>query len=91
MKLKANLEIPPGKEPCCENVLGGKFNVTEARFTNQKIKNAIAELSRRGQGSHKDDSITDVPAQFAGNFRLQNSQSHFQPACSLWCPEWRRR
>lgn len=78
MKLKANLVIPPGKEPVLRKlVLGGKFNVTEARFSNQKIENAIAELSRRGQGLKNDGDAPNVPAQFAGNFLLKNRNLAF--------------
>ncbi len=74
MKLKANLEIPPGNEPVLRKlVLGGKFNVTEARFNNQKIENAIAELSRRGRGLDKDDATPAVVSAVCRQFPAEES------------------
>lgn len=76
--LKANLDLPPGKEPVLQKmILDGKFRVSEARFSNSKISQVIAELSRRGQGKAEDQSITDVPAVFNGSFDLRNSTLTF--------------
>ena len=84
LKLKAKLILPPGKEPVLQKMaLNGRFNISDARFTDDKMKNAIAEVSRRGQGKPDDTSITDVPAEFSGDFALGKanlsfSQLHFE-------------
>jgi len=71
LKLKAKLVLPPGKDTVLQKMLlNGRFNISDARFTDERMKSAIAGLSRRGQGKPEDTSITDVPAQFAGNFAL---------------------
>lgn len=71
LKLKAKLVLPPGKDPVLQRMsLSGRFNISDARFTDDKMKNTIAELSRRGQGKPDDTSITGVPADFAGDFVL---------------------
>ena len=71
LALKAKLDLPPGKDPVLQKMLlNGSFHVSDARFTTDKVKDAIAGLSRRGQGKPEDKTITDVPADFAGDFRL---------------------
>jgi len=78
LRLKARLVLPPGKDPVLQKMqLAGKFNVAEARFTTEKVKDAIAGLSRRGQGKPDDTSITDVPADFAGDFALGKGNLSF--------------
>ena len=78
MKLKAKLLIPPGNEPVLRKiVLNGRFNVTDANFSDQKIENAIAELSHRGQGMKSDAPAQSVPAQFAGDFLVKNRNIDF--------------
>ncbi|MGC2110035.1 MAG: hypothetical protein WA655_11000 [Candidatus Korobacteraceae bacterium] len=78
LTLKAKLQIPPGKDPVLQKMLlDGKFGVTGAHFTHHKVKSAIAELSRRGQGKPEDDSITDVPADFSGDFDLRHATLTF--------------
>jgi len=71
VSLKAKLELPPGNDPVLQKMLlNGSFHVSDARFTTENVKGAIAALSRRGQGKPNDTSINDVPADFAGDFRL---------------------
>ena len=70
--------------------LKGTFDVTDARFTHEKMKDAINELSRRGQGKPNDTSIDNVAAQFRGDFKLRNSTITFR-GCSLRRRGSRRR
>ena len=71
LALKAKLDLPPGKDPVLQKMLlNGTFHVSDAHFTTDKVKGAIAALSRRGQGKPDDSTITDVPADFAGDFRM---------------------
>ena len=79
MQLKAKLQLPPGNVPVLQKMqLSGTFNITDAHFTPAKMKDAVAELSRRGQGKPNDKSIDDVPAQFRGDFTLRNSTLAFR-------------
>ncbi len=76
--LKAKLELPPGKEPVLRKMkMTGMFHVSDARFTTEKISNAITELSRRGQGKPNDTSIANVPAEFEGDFGLGTGSLSF--------------
>ena len=76
--LKAKLVLPPGNEPVLKKMnLAGTFDVSNARFTDAKMKDAVLELSRRGQGKPGDTSINNVPAEFLGDFTLRNSTLRF--------------
>ena len=78
LMLKADVDLPPGKETVLQKmILRGKFQVSDARFSNPKITSVIAELSRRGQGKPEDKSITEVPAVFDGVFNLRKSTLNF--------------
>ena len=76
--LQAKLVVPPGKDPVLQKMqLNGQFSLSDTRFTNEKMKDAIAQLSRRGQGKPDDTSITDVAADFRGDFKLEHSTITF--------------
>ena len=78
MMLKAKLVLPPGKDPVLRKMtLSGRFHVSSARFSDQKVKSAIVALSRRGQGKPDDTGITDVPADFLGSFTLARANIRF--------------
>jgi hypothetical protein len=78
MALKANLLLPPGKQPVLQKMqLSGAFDVSGARFTQEKLKDAMNGLSRRGQGKPNDTSIDNVAAEFRGDFNLRNSTITF--------------
>ncbi len=78
LALKAKLNLPPGKDVVLQRMqLTGRFHIDNGRFSSEKIKNVVVELSRRGQGRPDDQTITDVPAQFAGDFDLKNSTLSF--------------
>jgi len=57
--------------------LNRHFDVIDAKFTNDTVKNLITEMSRRGQAKPNNTSIEDVPAEFAGDFRLLKSEMYF--------------
>ncbi len=78
MALKARLLLPPGKQPVLQKMqLQGRFNLSDAHFTQDKAKSSIDELSRRGQGKPNDTSISNVASQFSGDFSLRNSTITF--------------
>ena len=76
--LKAKLTLPPGNDPVLQKMLlKGAFNITDMKFTAEKMKSALTGLSRRGQGKPKDTSINNVAAQITGNFDLRKSNISF--------------
>ena len=78
LTLKAYMVLPPGKDRVLQRMLlSGTFRISEARFTTDKIKDTIADVSRRGQGRPDDMTITDVPADFAGEFSLAKGNLSF--------------
>ncbi len=78
LTLKAYMVLPPGQDRVLQRMLlSGTFRISEARFTTDKIKNTIADVSRRGQGRPDDMTITDVPADFAGDFALAKGNLSF--------------
>ena len=72
--------MPPGDDTVLHRILlDGKFRVSECAIHHaEKIKEIMVELSRRGQGRPDDESIVDVPAEFAGDFHLQKSDLNFR-------------
>ena len=46
---------------------------TDARFSDDTLTKAITELSRRGQGKPNNPKVQDIPAEFMGDFRLQEA------------------
>jgi hypothetical protein len=78
MTLQAKLVLPPGHDPVLQKMqLNGQFGITDTRFTHPKMKDALAQLSRRGQGKPDDTSITDVASDFRGDFTLRHSSLTF--------------
>jgi hypothetical protein len=78
LRLKANFDLPPGPDRVLQRMrLAGKFNVSDARFASGRVGEAIAALSRRGQGKPGDTSIADVPADFNGDFAMGEENLSF--------------
>ena len=71
----ATLDIPPGEPEVIERmVLEGTFEVAAARFTSAAIQDRIDELSRRGQGRPRDQTIDDVASNLRGSFLLKDAR-----------------
>jgi hypothetical protein len=76
----AKLRIPPGRRKVLQRLqLAGNFEILEARFASEKVKDAIVGLSRRAQGKPNDLTIQDVPAELAGAFVMRDSTLTFSP------------
>lgn len=80
--VKAKIDIPPGDNKDIEvierMVLDGTFSVARASFTSDAIQARVDELSRRGQGKPKDESIDDVASDLRGTFRLADATMTLQ-------------
>jgi hypothetical protein len=72
--VKAHLLIPPGHEPSHQRLkLDGTFQLSNARFTSEKIQGRIQQLSLRGQGKPdelKDGNSTLVRSDMRGTFHM---------------------
>jgi uncharacterized protein involved in outer membrane biogenesis len=78
--LKATLVLPPEKQTVLQRMqLNGTFDLSNARFTQEKMKSVMDGLSRRGQGKPGDTSIEDVASDFRGDFDLRHSTITFTP------------
>ncbi|HUE84808.1 MAG TPA: AsmA-like C-terminal region-containing protein [Vicinamibacterales bacterium] len=76
----ARLDIPPGEADVGDRMeVAGTFHVAKAQFTSQTIQDRVDELSRRGVGRPKDETIDDVASNFRGSFRLDNGRLHLRP------------
>jgi hypothetical protein len=75
VNVTATLDIPPGEPEVIERMrLDGRFDVAQARFTSATIQRRIDELSRRGQGRPKDETIDDVASNLRGVFELSDAR-----------------
>ncbi len=75
VNVNAKLDIPPGEAEVIERMdLGGTFDVASARFTSAAIQDRVDELSRRGRGRPKDDTIDNVASNLRGAFRLKDAR-----------------
>jgi len=52
--------------------LSGKFGMPAAQFGDEKVRDKVEELSRRGQGHPGDDDVGDAVSQLKGNFGLRD-------------------
>jgi hypothetical protein len=75
VRTTATLVIPPGPGEVIERLdLEGQFEVDEVRFTSDTIQDRIDELSRRGQGRPRDESIDNVASDLRGRFQLKDQR-----------------
>lgn len=78
--LNSTLHIPPGKPSVMERIeMDGKFSLTDAEFSSQKVQDRIAELSLRGQGRPKDVHSTDaqsITSSMDSNFTVRAGRIH---------------
>src|SRR6185437_8394121 len=75
--LHTKLSIPPGKQSVTEKMgLKGKFEVTNARFTDPKVQDKIDQLSLRAQGEpeklNQQTAHPNIVSYLKANFILRN-------------------
>jgi hypothetical protein len=84
--MKARIFIPPGNVPVPQKLqLNGKFDVSGAYFSSDKVQDKIDLMSRLGQGHPKDPDLkvsppqpeVKAPADVQGNFVLANGSMSF--------------
>jgi hypothetical protein len=75
--LQTKLDLPPGEGDISDRLyLKGKFQVTGAHFSNDKIQSKVDALSMRSQGKPNlatDDTSDNVKSRMSGDFVLKNS------------------
>ncbi len=82
VRLKTKMEIKPGEEDVSRRLrLRGNFDISNVRFTNEKVQAKVDELSMIGQGKPKEahDSIPDnARSEMTGNFQLASEKLSLQ-------------
>jgi hypothetical protein len=80
VNVKARLDIRPGEEEVIDRLdLGGTFEVASARFTSEAVQKRIDEMSRRGQGRPKDETIDNVASNLRGTFQMKDARMALHP------------
>ncbi len=75
IRLKTGLVIPPGDIDVVQKLqLKGSFNIRRGQFTSDTVQGKIDELSRRGRGEPGNEQVSDVMADFGGDFALRNGR-----------------
>jgi len=81
VQLKTKFDLPPGEPDVANRLrLSGRFRVSQAHFTNDKIQSKVDALSMRSQGKPKlaeDDIPDNAQADLAGVFDLENGVINF--------------
>jgi AsmA-like C-terminal region len=81
VQLKTKFDLPPGGPAVSDRLkLAGRFRVSQAHFTNDKIQNKIDALSLRSQGKAKlaqANILDDVNSDLRGAFNLENGVIYF--------------
>jgi hypothetical protein len=69
--IDAAMDLPQGKAPILERIaFEGSVRAEQVKFSNDVVQDKIDELSRRGQGRPKDESIDDMASKMATKFVL---------------------
>ncbi len=79
VRLRANLLIPPGKVKTLDKmILDGHFNVDDATWSSESVREKLRSLSRHAQGKPEDLGVGSSVSDLAGDFHLENGVIHFQ-------------
>jgi hypothetical protein len=80
MAMQAKLQLPPGKGPVSDRLnLDGRFVLENAHFTDAKVQEQIAMLSRRAQGKKPTDPMGRIDSDMRGRFVLRDGAIRFDP------------
>ncbi len=73
LTLDTAFELPPSEEDVPLRLeLKGRFAITRGQFASDTVQNKVDELSRRGQGQPKNQSVDNVISAFGGTFALDD-------------------
>ena len=73
--LKTALVIPPGDIDVVQKLqLKGSFQIRRGQFTSDTVQDKVDELSRRGRGEPGNEQVSNVMADFGGDFALRNGR-----------------
>jgi hypothetical protein len=73
--LKTALIIPPGDIDVVQKLqLRGSFKIRRGQFTSDTVQDKVDELSRRGRGEPENENVSNVLADFGGNFALHSGR-----------------
>ena len=72
---RSAMVLPPGQEPVRRRLeIEGQFGLSRARFTDDKVDDKVAELSRRGQGKGPEETPDRVMTSLRGNYTVRSGQ-----------------
>jgi hypothetical protein len=79
VSMRTDFDLPPG-EPEIEDrlKLNGRFGVTKARFTDEKVSDKVKDLSRRAEGDPKDEDAGSAVSALSGHFALNDGVITFR-------------
>ena len=81
VQLNTDLDLPPGDPDVANRLkLTGRFRVSQAHFSNDKIQSKVDALSMRSRGKPKlarENAADDVRADLSGVFKLENGLISF--------------
>jgi hypothetical protein len=78
-KIKAKLELPPGKEKALQKmILDGQVGVEDARWTNSEVRAKLQELSRHAEGQPQNEDAGSAVSDLKGDFRLDKGAVLFR-------------
>lgn len=73
LAIDAAFDLPQGPEPVLRRIeLEGSVTAARVTFTRDEVQDKIDELSRRGQGRPKDETIDEVVSRMSTTFAMRN-------------------
>jgi hypothetical protein len=70
---RSALVLPPGSNPVRRRIdIEGQFRLARARFTDEKVEDKLAELSRRSQGKRPEQKPERVMTSLRGHFTVRS-------------------
>ena len=78
--LQAKMLLPPGEGKVIDKLdLDGRFVLEKVSFTDPKVQEQIAMLSRRAQGKKPTDDVGKIQSDMRGKFKLHDGTMSFNP------------
>ena len=78
--LQAKMLLPPGEGKVIDKLnLDGRFVLEKVSFTDPKVQEQIAMLSRRAQGKKPTDDVGKIQSDMRGKFTLHDATMSFNP------------
>lgn len=78
--MHAAMVLPPGQAKVIDRLgLKGHFALEQASFSDAKVKEQLAELSRRARGKKPHEATGPVTSEMRGQFTMRDGRVRFEP------------